>query len=232
MAHAHDAGHRSEEPTPAYGIRATPHGAASGRPGAEPTAPTAQGFARGGGTRASAYRRMAAGLSLAVCMLGVLAVFGLAASGHSRWALTGIAPLLVGVAGLVSVWWRLLPAFRDAGGRRPRRTGARWFWVPIGMLVLSAVFFVVSYLIPGWLTDPDPVRIRTHVLMWSELGFLCLLMASLSAGLVALRMWTPPDEDDSILRQTDFAERKRQKDRGGDPDLYDSDWMRGNGPAH
>lgn len=230
MSTTDDAGHDPKEPTPAYGIRAASPGPASARPSRGSTTPSASGFPRGG-TRASAYRRMAAGLSLAICMLGVLTVFGLEASGHSRWALVGIAPLLVGIAGLVSVWWRLLPVFRDPGGRRPRRTGARWFWIPVGMLVLSAVFFVVSYLIPGWLDDPDPVRTRTHVLMWSELGFLCLLMASLSAGLVALRMWTTPDEDDAILRQTDFAERKRRKERGGNPDLYDSDWMRGNGPA-
>ncbi|WP_085529141.1 DUF2905 domain-containing protein [Kocuria massiliensis] len=221
--------HDPLEDHPAYGIRASDHDGSGSFRDSSPE--KASGFSRNPGDRPSAYRRMAAGLSLAAGLLGILLFFGLAASGHSRWALIGIAPVLVGAAGLVSVWWRLLPAFREPGGRPHRRPGARWFWIPIGMLLISVVFFVISYLIPGWLSGEDSVHIRTHVLIWSELGFLLLLMASLSAGLVALRLWTTPDEDDAILRKTDYAERRRNQDRGQDPDHYDSDWIRGHGPV-
>ncbi|WP_129657222.1 MFS transporter [Rothia uropygialis] len=179
--------------------------------------------------RATAYRRMAGGLSFASCMLGILMIFGLVAASHPRWAFVGIAPLSVGIAGLVSVRWRLAPAFRDQEGRKPTRYVSRWFWAPVIMVVLSAAFFVVSYMVPRWMEGSDTVLVRNHVVMWSELGFLFLLLASLSAGLIALGLWSTPDHDDAILRETDYAERRRAKDSGQSRDLYDSDWIKGNG---
>lgn len=218
---------------PAYGIRvpdfdqpesvggnASSHAPASGLDGRSPQNMRA---------RAAAYRRMAGGLSFAVCMLGILMVFGLAAAAHPRWAVLGGAPLLVGLSGLVAVRWRLAPAFRDQEGRRPRRRGSHWFWIPVAMVLLGIGFFLVGYLVPGWMEGADSVLVRSHVLLWSELGFLCLLMAGLSAGLIALALWTVPDDDEAILRQTDYAERRRAKEAGRPRDHYDSDWIRGNG---
>lgn len=227
--------HAADEEPPAYGIRINgpgghhPDHQTSGSRGPMAGADNGSATPHPIRPRASAYRRMVGGLSFASCMLGILVVFGLAAAAHPRWAILGALPLVVGAAGLISVRWRLVPVFRDHEGRRQSRRGTRWFWLPAGMVALSIVFFVIGYMVPHWMHGSNDVLVRNHVVMWTELGFLFLLMASLAAGLVALGLWSTPDDDDAILRRTDYAERDRKKRGGSTGDLYDSDWIQGHG---
>lgn len=181
--------------------------------------------------RPRALRRLFFGISLALCLLGLLLFFGLAASGHPRWSAVGALPLLAGVGGGVAVLWRLPRSLREKDGPRVPRRAARWFWLPVGMALLGVGALVVSYLVPGLVQGGD-VWVRNVVVLWAEIGFTLLLMSSIVAGLVALALWTAPDDDETILRRTDYAERAREKGRtrrSGRAQHYDSDWVRGSG---
>lgn len=202
------------EDRPRYGQR-DPHPALA--PRASGTLGSGSGF-----DRPRALRRMGYGLSFAALLLGILVVFGLLATGSAGWSVLGVAPILLGLAGLVAVRWRLLGSLRDPGGR-VRRPGARLLWLPVLLALLGIAALVVSYWAPH-LVHGSEVLVRNHVVLWTEIGLVLLLAASLSAGLIALSHWTVPDEDESILRRTDYAERHRQ--RGGG-DFYDSDWLQG-----
>lgn len=174
--------------------------------------------------RARALRRMVGGLSFALCMLGILVVVGLMALDAPWWSLLGALPLLAGFAGVIAVRWRIPRAFRDAEGpRRPRRAN-RWFWWPVGLAVLGGAALAVSFSVPQIMAGAEPLVQRSYVVLWSEIGLVLLLNSALMAGLIALALWTVPDEDDAILRSTDYAERLRNRGGGNH---YDSDWIRG-----
>ncbi|WP_270240362.1 hypothetical protein [Rothia kristinae] len=193
-------------------------------------APEMEGEPPLSGDAARAARRMVGGISFALCLLGVLTVLGLLALGHPRWTLIGAAPLLAGVAGMIAVRRRLHPALRDPGQPRPRTRGRGWFLLPLGLAVLGLAAVIVGNRMPELLAGRDPGWIRNIVMLWVEIGFVLILAGGLGTGLVALSLWTVPDEDDAILRRTNYARRARERERrrdGGDPGLYDSDWLRG-----
>ena len=50
--------------------------------------------------------------------------------------------------------------------------------------------------------------------------------AGLGFGLVATARFTRPDDDDSPLRPTDYADRLRERERGTGGTHYDSDWIK------
>lgn len=215
---------------PQYGQR-LPRDAA--RPPTGPHRRTPQAAQPGPGALPKALRRMVAGISFAMCLLGVLIVTGLMALGAPFWSLVGAAPLLAGVGGLIAVRWRLLPSLRDADGPRVPRTANRTFLIPAGIAMLGVGALVVSYFGPGLVTSEEDGAVRTHVVLWVEIGLVLILLAALIAGLIALALWTVPDEDESILRRPDFAEdpgaRRRRGRREPGGDFYDSDWFRGGG---
>ncbi|WP_129656624.1 hypothetical protein [Rothia halotolerans] len=215
------------EERPRFGQR-LPHG--SDAPGPDPRRGPPQPARPEPGAPPRAMRRMVAGISFAMCMLGVLVISGLMALGLPFWSLVGALPLLAGLGGLIAVHWRLAPSLRDAEGPRVPRTANRLFLVPAGIAMLGVGALVVSYFGPGLVSSDEQGAVRTHVVLWVEIGLVLLLLAALIAGLIALALWTVPDEDDSILRRPDFADdppRRRRDQRRGGEDHYDSDWFRG-----
>ncbi len=65
-----------------------------------------------------------------------------------------------------------------------------------------------------------------YILAFIVAGMTMVVGSGLGFGLVAMAVLTRPDDDDSPLRPTDYAERARERDRDARPSYYDSDWIR------
>ncbi len=177
-----------------------------------------------------AIRRMARGLSFTLIMLGVLLGAGLAAQGAAWGWAVGALLALPGAAGFVAVQAQLHPALRDPAAP-PLRSRSRWWLVPaallaLGLLPLAGVFVVE----PALAGTARAGRVDEYVSVLVVSGMTLVVSAGLGFGLVAMATFTPPDDDDSPLRPTGYAERLRR----GDPrEHYDSDWIRrGRGPRY
>lgn len=113
---------------------------------------------------------------------------------------------------------------------RPRR--ARWFWVGHALVVAGIICGVITIaVIPEKYGGGDPVVLQNYITMWSEITMLLLLAAAILYVLVAMSVYTPEDDDDSVIRPTDYADRQLEKDlargrrRDDDDDFYDSSWI-------
>lgn len=214
-----------DEP-PRYGIRREP----SEEPvGARTTPPGARQPRESGDVRAAspqATRRMGRGLSFTAILLGVLVGLGLLAGGSwLGWVVGGLL-VLVGLGGYVLVQTRALPAFRDPH-EPPRRAWSKLWLIPAVLLVLGLGCFATAFVVPSWLGPVvDPDLLDDYVLAFVVGGMTLVVGAGLGFGLVAVARLTRPDDDDSPLRPTDYAQRVRERDRrentGGH---YDSDWI-------
>lgn len=183
--------------------------------------------------RARALRRMVTGLSLAACLFGLLLIVGMLALDLAGLAWLGALPLTAGLAGFFAVLWRLPWSLRehDDAPRLPRRT-ARWFWAPAGVALLGAACVALAMMMPQIHAGEDATMIRNHVVIWLEIALVLLIVTAVLIGLILLGMWTTPDDDDhTILRRTDYAQRRREGrhpgERGPDSPYYDPDWVRG-----
>lgn len=189
---------------------------------------------------ARALRRLVTGLSIALTLLGFLMILGLLTLEYSGLAWLGGVPLAAGVSGFFAVAWRLPKALRDPQDAEPRapRRMARWFWAPAVVALAGAGGVAAGMLMPRVHAGEDPTLIRNHVVMWLEIGLVLLILAAVLLGLILLGLWTTPDEDDhTILRRTDYAQRRREGRRpsdahgphgpGPDSPYYDPDWIRG-----
>ncbi|ORC16510.1 MULTISPECIES: hypothetical protein [Rothia] len=112
---------------------------------------------------------------------------------------------------------------------------SRWFWLPHSLTLVAVLLGVASFLvIPHIYADaPHDLR-RNYVIMWAELAFFFLLFAALLYGIFFLARFSDNDDEDDnrLVRPTDFAERLYERDieRSGnkDPgDFYDSSWISG-----
>ncbi len=53
----------------------------------------------------------------------------------------------------------------------------------------------------------DTLR-RNHIVMWGEIGTTLLIFAALIYGMMALGEYTQQDDDERVLRPTDYAQQK------------------------
>ena len=49
---------------------------------------------------------------------------------------------------------------------------------------------------------------RNYTVMWAEIGMTALIFAGLAYGMLALAAYTQKDEDERVLRPTDYAQQK------------------------
>ena len=207
------------------GPRATGDAAASGThggsaPGGVRPAPSPQ--ERTATTRAA--RRMGRGLSFTVILLGLLAGLGLVAADVGFGWVLGAVLVVLGVLGYAVVQTGALPVFQDPG-EPARRSWSKLWLIPAALLVPGLVCLGMAFVVPSWLGPRVPADLLDdYVLAFVVGGMTMVVGAGLGFGLVATARFTRPDDDDSPLRPTDYAERLREREDGDD--YYDSDWIR------
>ncbi|RKQ34870.1 hypothetical protein [Kocuria tytonis] len=233
-------GSRSDTP-PRYGIRtgsAAPGDAArSGAPTTSPAEPPRDGHrpgpagtdarspeARTAATRAA--RRMGRGLSFTVVMMGFLVGLALVAMDLPVGWVIGAALVLLGVLGFATVQTRALPVFQDPEEPQRRPWSKLWL-IPAALLLLGLGCLGTAFVVPAWLGPSVPADLLDdYVLAFIVGGMTMVVGAGLGFGLVATSRFTRPDDDDSPLRPTDYAERVGRRERRDAEGYYDSDWIR------
>ncbi|MBM7052057.1 hypothetical protein [Rothia sp. ZJ1223] len=175
--------------------------------------------------------RMATGLSFTLLMVSALVTALLALSGFFFTA--GATAIAVGISLflIIAVRRRLFKSLRLPGAPPPAKNAkARWFWLP-HLLVIASVFSLITSfaLVPTVFADPNPLVTRAWGIFFAELGMFGLLIAALAYGLIALAAFSPHDDDERIMRPTDFAEQLLERDlrKSEGDDFYDSDWITG-----
>lgn len=177
-----------------------------------------------------AARRMARGLSFTLIMLGVLLGAGLAAQEVVWGWVVGALLAAPGAAGFVAVQAQLHPALRDPAVP-PLRSRSRWWLVPAALLLLGLLPLAGAFAVgPALEGTARADLVDEYVSVLVVAGMTLVVSAALGFGLVAMATFTRPDDDDSPLRPTGYAERLRRTDPR---EHYDSDWIRrGRGPRH
>lgn len=180
-----------------------------------------------------ARTRMATGLSFTLLLFGVLLALICMIAGNELLALTCGVVVLAGLGLLIAVRRRLFPSLRVHGqGPLRKNKKAKWFWLPHSLVIAGILCAIASFtIIPELDAGKDPIVLRTHVLMLNEITMLCLLTAALLYGLLSLAIYTPEDNEDSLVRPTDYAQQQLQRDidrnKRRDDDFYDSSWITG-----
>ena len=72
----------------------------------------------------------------------------------------------------------------------------------VGAVIASFTVVPVLYANTG-----EDLR-RNYTVMWAEIGMTALIFAGLAYGMLALAAYTQKDEDERVLRPTDYAERQ------------------------
>ncbi|WP_237202820.1 hypothetical protein [Rothia endophytica] len=120
--------------------------------------------------------------------------------------------------------------------QKPKKPLSRWFWFPHALTALALITALASFtVVPAVYSDISPELRRNYVIMWAELAFFFLLFAALLYGIFALARFTDHDDedDDRLVRPTDYAERLYEKDIARaqknlpDSGFYDSSWVSG-----
>lgn len=120
--------------------------------------------------------------------------------------------------------------------RKPRKPPSRWFSFPHTLTGLALITALASFtVVPAVYSDVSPELRRNYVIMWAELAFFFLLFAALLYGIFTLARFTDHDDedDDRLVRPTDYAERLYEKDIARtqknlpDSGFYDSSWVSG-----
>ncbi|WP_260849359.1 hypothetical protein [Kocuria marina] len=180
--------------------------------------------ARAASSRAA--RRMGRGLSFTVVLLGLLVGLGLIAQGAWLGWVIGAVLTVAGVAGYALVQTRALPIFRDPT-QPVRRAWSKLWLIPAALLLLGLGCIATAFVVPSWLGSSVPADLLDdYILAFIVGGMTMIVGAGLGFGLVATSRLTRPDDDDSPLRPTDYAERLRDRDRRDEGNYYDSDWIR------
>ena len=180
--------------------------------------------ARAASSRAA--RRMGRGLSFTVVLLGLLVGLGLIAQGAWLGWVIGVVLTVAGVAGYALVQTRALPIFRDPT-QPVRRAWSKLWLIPAALLLLGLGCIATAFVVPSWLGPSVPADLLDdYILAFIVGGMTMIVGAGLGFGLVATSRLTRPDDDDSPLRPTDYAERLRDRDRRDEGNYYDSDWIR------
>lgn len=180
--------------------------------------------ARAASSRAA--RRMGRGLSFTVVLLGLLVGLGLIAQGAWLGWVIGAVLTVAGVAGYALVQTRALPIFRDPT-QPVRRAWSKLWLIPAALLLLGLGCIATAFVVPSWLGPSVPADLLDdYILAFIVGGMTMIVGAGLGFGLVATSRLTRPDDDDSPLRPTDYAERLRDRDRRDEGNYYDSDWIR------
>ena len=173
-----------------------------------------------------AARRMGRGLSFTLVLLGLLIGLGLIAQGLWIGWIIGTVLTVAGVAGYALVQTRALPVFRDPT-EPVRRAWSKLWLIPAALLVLGLGCIATAFVVPSWLGSSVPADLLDdYVLAFIVGGMTMIVGAGLGFGLVATSRLTRPDDDDSPLRPTDYAERLRERDRRDGRSHYDSDWIK------
>lgn len=180
--------------------------------------------ARAASSRAA--RRMGRGLSFTVVLLGLLVGLGLIAQGAWLGWVIGAVLTVAGAAGYALVQTRALPIFRDPT-QPVRRAWSKLWLIPAALLLLGLGCIATAFVVPSWLGPSVPADLLDdYILAFIVGGMTMIVGAGLGFGLVATSRLTRPDDDDSPLRPTDYAERLRDRDRRDEGNYYDSDWIR------
>lgn len=186
-------------------------------------------------TVVAARARMATGLSFTLILVSLLLTLMMVIMQVYAAAVLCAIPAALG-AGMVYAARRRLFAFFRLPGQDPlpKNKKARWFIVPHLFAATGTACTLASFLlVPRIYSHLDPLYIRSYVIMWAELGLFFLLLAALFYGVFALAVYTPHDDDERLVRPTDYAEKLAEKDiaraqkNRQDGDYYDSSWITG-----
>lgn len=152
---------------------------------------------------------------LNVMGLIVLAV-GLATAGAGLFVsalpaiIAGTLLSLVGVGCWVAVRRRLFSVLRAPGEETVQQgEHSRWWWLPHSITVFGVGAVIASFtIVPVLYANAGENLRRNYTIMWAEIGMTALIFAGLIYGMLALAVYTQKDEDERVLRPTDYAERE------------------------
>ncbi|WP_421084381.1 hypothetical protein [Rothia nasimurium] len=110
-----------------------------------------------------------------------------------------------------------------------------WIWFPHGLSVTAGLLALASFtLVPALLSEADADLRRNYAMLCVEVAFFLLVFAALLYGIFFLARFTDHDDEDDerLMRPTDFAERLYEQDIEGSNlpgpgSLYDSSWITG-----
>ena len=147
--------------------------------------------------------------------LMILAV-GLAIAGAGLFASTlpatfaGTLLSLAGVGCWVAVRRRLFAVLRAPGEEAVQRgEHSRWWLLPHLITVFGVGAVIASFtVVPVLYANTGEDLRRNYTVMWAEIGMTALIFAGLTYGMLALAAYTQKDEDERVLRPTDYAERQ------------------------
>lgn len=209
--------HETERPR--YGVRVPGSGNSAHQASPPPETPSQY---REVSPRAA--RRMGRGLSFTVILLGALVGLGLMAIGFAEGWVVGASLALLGALGYIMVQFQILTAFRDPDAVAIRRRSKLWL-IPGALLLIGLLGIGASFLVEPVMGSSIPEGlVDDYILAFIVAGMTMVVGSGLGFGLVAMAVLTRPDDDDSPLRPTDYAERAR--DRDARPSYYDSDWIK------
>ncbi|MFW0178594.1 hypothetical protein [Rothia sp. CCM 9418] len=183
----------------------------------------------------NAKMRMVSGLSFTVILIGLLSTTLGFLSSYLVAIVAGIVIVIVGATILMMArrrYTRLLgTSYRTLHIHRRHK---RWFRIAHVLAVLGVLCAIASMsIIPKIFEHEEIALTRSHVVLWNELSLLFLLVAALIYGINFLSVYTPVDDDESIIRPTDYAQQRlaqdlaKDKKRHDDEDFYDSSWISG-----
>lgn len=171
-----------------------------------------------------AARRMARGLSFTLVLLGVLTGSGLSSLGHPWGWAAGALLALPGAAGFAAVQAQLHPALRDVSAP-PLRTCSKLWLIPSALLLVGLVPLGGAFAVESALEGTSRAAlVGQYVGVLVVSGMTLVVAAALGFGLVATVSLTPPDDDDSPLRPTGYADRVRRPGPGP-LEHYDAEWI-------
>lgn len=113
----------------------------------------------------------------------------------------------------------------------PRRRN-RWLWLPHSLAGAATLLAIGSFTLPPIIApEADPDLLRNYAMLCLEVAFFLLVFAALLYGIFMLSRFTDHEDDDErLMRPTDYAEQLYEKDLERASNLsshYDSDWISG-----
>ena len=117
---------------------------------------------------------------------------------------------LAGVGCWVAVRRRLFAVLRAPGEEAVQRgEHSRWWLLPHLITVFGVGAVIASFtVVPVLYANTGEDLRRNYTVMWAEIGMTALIFAGLTYGMLALAAYTQKDEDERVLRPTDYAERQ------------------------
>ena len=157
-----------------------------------------------------ARRRLVNALSLIAVAVGVTLTLSGMLSSALYLSLPGALAFGAGIFGWVAVRRRLFAWLRLPGESALKRgERSRWWILPHVLAAAGTASILGCFsVVPMIYAHVDDTLRRNHIVMWGEIGTTLLIFAALIYGMMALGEYTQQDDDERVLRPTDYAQQK------------------------